>query len=186
MRRINLAEHGHDALDHDHRVARVQPDVRIAPASLLMLMPVLMIGPMRMGFPGTTLAQWQHRHSGRLQKSHRAQLAPGIIKRLDQEGFQIRPDPEQRIGGRNGTHIRRAQVVIVWRGAAGYQQQRGSHALHHPRHQRMHRLDAGHDLQFSGPGQQGRQQQQQAQTQGRQGEHLQVQAHGIFPGYVIE
>ena len=117
---------------------------------------------MPMWFPGAAFPQRQHRHARRVQQRHDTDLVFDIVQRPNQKTLQIRPDPEHHLSLIDGAGLRGFQAVIVRRSTAGHQQQRFAHALHDAGHQRVYRLDAGHDLGLGGQGDQ-RQEQQSSQ-----------------------
>ena len=96
--------------------------------------------------PHTTRPRLQPFHARRLGEGNRRAVRHG--QRLGEEVFKIRPDPEDKPGVLNHTHVRRPQTVGM-RGRRPADQKRGrTHPAHHPRRQRMQGFYGDHDFGY--------------------------------------
>ena len=168
--RVRVAERGRDRGREHLGVAGIEPDVHVGLAvrmvrglvlGLGMLAVVAMLGVLGCAvigigagmlvavlvrFPHAAFARRKEGQAGRLPQLDDLGVAGQRLQRLDQEGLHRLADPEHHLGLLEGAGCRRPQTVAVLGAGALDQQDRLADALHHAGDQRMHGLDAGHDV----------------------------------------
>ncbi len=101
---------------------------------------------MLMCLEGPAFAHRQQRQAGRFSQFHQRCFRRERVERIGQKQFHAMPGPEHDVCRFQRAGIGGAQRICVGRRRA-FDNQRGfTHAFHHRRDQRMHRLDRGHHI----------------------------------------
>ncbi len=135
VRRIGNCQRRRRGAGDRHAVARVEPDVRVGRA--------VMVVVMRLGLEGAALAAAEQRETLGLVDVHTLRAGGQCGDLVAEPGGQGGADPEHEVGVLERPRLRGAKGMAMRRGAGRHDQRGFGDALHDARDNRLHRQDVG-------------------------------------------